>query len=76
MANMSYCRFENTLSDLMDCFRALEVGNFESVTEQKKAQRMLNEMVDFLVDQNIINDVPEDYEERIKEFILIEENKE
>jgi hypothetical protein len=24
MANMSYCRFENTLSDLRDCQEALE----------------------------------------------------
>lgn len=24
MANMSYCRFENTLSDLSDCQEALE----------------------------------------------------
>ena len=24
MANMSYCRFENTLSDLADCVNALE----------------------------------------------------
>lgn len=24
MANMSYCRFENTLRDLRDCFAALE----------------------------------------------------
>lgn len=24
MANMSYCRFENTFQDLYDCFEALE----------------------------------------------------
>lgn len=24
MSNMSYCRFENTLTDLKDCLRALE----------------------------------------------------
>jgi len=24
MANMSYCRFENTLSDLSDCLEAME----------------------------------------------------
>lgn len=24
MANMSYCRFENTLSDLRDCFENME----------------------------------------------------
>jgi hypothetical protein len=26
MGNMSYCRFENTLSDMRDCLRALENG--------------------------------------------------
>lgn len=26
MANMSYCRFENTLGDLMDCRDALDNG--------------------------------------------------
>jgi len=24
MANMSYCRFENTLSDLRDCYRNID----------------------------------------------------
>jgi len=24
MANMSYCRYENTLNDLKDCFRAMQ----------------------------------------------------
>jgi hypothetical protein len=24
MANMSYCRFENTLSDLLDCYDSLD----------------------------------------------------
>lgn len=24
MANMSYCRFENTLSDLRDCYRSID----------------------------------------------------
>ena len=26
MANMSYCRFENTYRDLMDCLNALQNG--------------------------------------------------
>ena len=26
MGNMSYCRFENTLSDMRDCLNALENG--------------------------------------------------
>jgi hypothetical protein len=34
MANMSYCRFENTLSDLEDCHDALvEAGGIEEYEE-------------------------------------------
>ncbi len=29
MANMSYCRFENTSSDLLDCVREMEQGDFD-----------------------------------------------
>lgn len=28
MGNMSYCRFENTATDLGDCFDAVESGQF------------------------------------------------
>ena len=39
MSNMSYCRFENTLSDMQDCFDALKEGDkklSESELEAKK----------------------------------------
>lgn len=26
MSNMSYCRFQNTLNDLRDCYNAIEEG--------------------------------------------------
>ena len=29
MANMSYCRFQNTLSDLRDCVRAMRAEGFD-----------------------------------------------
>lgn len=43
MANMSYCRFQNTLSDLHDCFDALHSENLEDLSrdELKSAQEML-----------------------------------
>lgn len=69
MANMSYCRFENTLSDLEDCFEALQNGEIESTSEKKKAKRMLLRMAEFLLDNDILDEFPEDYEERIKEWI-------
>lgn len=34
MANMSYCRFENTLPDLMDCLEHIE-DELTSKTEQR-----------------------------------------
>jgi hypothetical protein len=45
MANMSYCRFENTLEDLRDCRDALSelnsVSDIESDSERKAAQRLI-----------------------------------
>jgi hypothetical protein len=43
MANMSYMRFENTLSDLQDCENALSEKDFEelSESEQKHAKRLI-----------------------------------
>lgn len=42
MANMSYCRFENTSSDLQDCVDAIEENGLSDLsdTEQRKAQQM------------------------------------
>jgi len=42
MPNMSYCRFQNTLSDLQDCFDALHEENLEDLSsdELRSAQDM------------------------------------
>lgn len=42
MANMSYCRFENTVRDLADCESALDNEGFDelSESEQRAARRM------------------------------------
>ena len=34
MANMSYCMFENTYGDLLDCVRRLEEDGFETVRKE------------------------------------------
>ena len=46
MANMSYCRFENTYSDLADCVRALRNGEeiSDRELEYAKSMRKLCEM--------------------------------
>ena len=46
MGNMSYCRFQNTLSDLEDCFYTLDDigGNLEELSKQEKvaAQELIS----------------------------------
>ena len=39
MGNMSYCRFENTSNDLIDCMEALEDLNAEQVSEMSSYER-------------------------------------
>ena len=54
MANMSYCRFQNTVMDLQDCFNAIDeaLENGEpmdlSDDEQRAFQRMFNLMEDMM----------------------------
>lgn len=55
MANMSYCRFNNTLSDLEDCREALENQNISSLAEKRKAKRLLK------VCREIADNFDEDY---------------
>ena len=52
---MSYCRFENTLSDLQDCIAALRRGEIISKEEMWKAQQMRDAVEDYI-------DAFEDYE--------------
>ena len=56
MANMSYCRFENTLTDLHDCLNHID-DELESETE-KKARKKLVKLC-----QRIIDAYPEDIDE-------------
>lgn len=36
MANMSYCRFENTLADLWDCYKNMEADMSDDESDAKK----------------------------------------
>ena len=36
MANMSYCRFENTARDLRDCVQAIENGELDDLSSYEK----------------------------------------
>jgi len=41
MANMSYCRFENTSIDLRDCVNALEEGDYPESDYEKQAAKCM-----------------------------------
>ena len=43
MANMSYCRFENTFNDLIDCF-----DNIWEEAENERDERSRKRMIQFL----------------------------
>ncbi len=58
MANMNYCRFENTYHDLQDCYDNWDEGTL-SKTEEKFRQRILDLCRDILLE----NDDDEDEEE-------------
>jgi hypothetical protein len=46
MSNMSYCRFENTNDDLMDCVVALEEMSIEKLKELSEYEaRALKSMI-------------------------------
>ena len=52
MANMSYCRFENTYHDLVDCF-----DNIFEEAETERDERYRQRMIEFLKER--INDIGE-----------------
>lgn len=58
--NMSYCRFENTLNDLKDCYENMD--NVSSDTEKKKRKQLIELCIDIAldycdeVDKNIIEE--------------------
>ena len=43
MANMSYCRFENTLNDLVDC-----INNISEEAENMRDERCRKQMIHYL----------------------------
>ena len=58
MANMSYCRFHNTLSDLYDCVNALEdfLDNDENVISSNEERRKAKKLIE------VCHDVAERWE--------------
>jgi len=57
MANMSYCRFENTLRDLQDCVMALEDGGDLSASELSSAMQMVETCEEYINLQYKLEDI-------------------
>ncbi len=64
MANMSYCRFENTARDLRDCIEALEEGTFLEGYELSGYENIM-ELAQYLVEQSPkpLENQPEEWED-------------
>lgn len=56
MANMSYCRFENTKHDLNDCINAIVDREKISDNEAHHAKWMMQNIVDFLNDECLLTE--------------------
>lgn len=69
MANMSYCRFRNTASDLDDCLETLLDGESLSEEEHKACSRMFQEFISFCCNEGIIEDEDGELDERLEEFL-------
>ena len=68
MANMSYCRFRNTKSDLEDCLDALMDEKELSREEHRAFKNMFIGIYEFLCNEGIIDDDGET-EERLYDYI-------
>jgi hypothetical protein len=64
MGNMSYCRFENTLKDLRDCYKDMTGGTrFDELSEEEQVYR--NQLVALCktIADNFDEEEIEDFEE-------------
>lgn len=50
MGNMSYCRFQNTLADLRDCYENMDNAKELSLEEQKARKRLIKLCADIAGD--------------------------
>lgn len=69
MANMHYCRFENTYNDLADCLDALEYEEELSKEEHRACGQMLYKMAKFLFVNGIVNGKSEEILKNIDEYM-------
>lgn len=68
MANMSYCRFQNTNNDLQDCLNTLEDGEALSKEEFAACKDMFETFIYYCCNEGIIEDEDGTLDERLAEF--------
>ena len=68
MANMSYCRFENTYHDLIDCF-----NNIWEEAENERDERYRKNMIRFLKER--LDEIEELNEELDKPGMFIDDEE-
>lgn len=56
MANMAYCRFQNTEIDLQDCLDNLNERNIESEEEKQAAKDLFINFLEYCEEEGIISD--------------------
>jgi len=63
MANMSYCRFENTTRDMADCLHAIEYGETKDLStyEQNALEDFLDLAKEIVSYEDEINEILESY---------------
>ena len=63
MANMSYCRFENTANDLQDCLNAINRGETDELNEYEvQGLRRIIDMSNDIVDmEEFLTEIIESY---------------
>ena len=56
MSNMSYCRFQNTLQDLRDCYESMDDKDLSD--EEKRARRSLLKLCAKIADDYVVDGEP------------------
>ena len=70
MANMSYCRFENTARDLRDCLQAIENGELDDLSSYER-----DGLEQLLSDCEEMFHMKEEIEEAINENKITEQDR-
>lgn len=74
MANMSYCRFQNTTIDLEECLDVLRDREYEKVSLSKDeyyaCENMFDSIITFFTDEGIIEyDQAQEISEKLEELL-------